>query len=67
MVAIYKDPKGGNVVVNRSGMVVGACRQYTVTTQDERELEGLRQRVKQLQDTLRQYGTEVYRIKPFHL
>ena len=60
MVAIYRDPKGDKVVVSRT--VVGACRQYTVTTQDERELEGLRQRVKQLQDTLKQYGSEVEAI-----
>ena len=59
MVAIYRDPKGENVVVTGSRMVVGAPRQYTVTTQDERELEGLRQRLKHLQDTVKHYGSEV--------
>lgn len=59
MVAIYRDPKGKNVVMSGSGVVVGAPHQYTVTTRDERELEGLRQRLKHLEDTLKQYGSEV--------
>ena len=57
MVGIYRDPNGENVIV--SGKGVGGCHQYTITSHDERELEGLRQRVKQLQDTLKEYGNEV--------
>ena len=52
MVAVYRDPKGEDVDS-------GTPHQYTVTTQDERELEGLRQRLKHLQDTLKHHGSEV--------
>ena len=54
MVALYRDPDGDTIV-----SASGTAQHYTVTSEDELKLESLRQRIKELQSSLKESGVEV--------
>lgn len=49
MVALYRDPDGDTIVSTSESI-----QQYTVTSEDDLKLESLRQRVKELQASLKE-------------
>lgn len=57
IVALYRDPDGENIT--SAAVRVGSTHRYTITSQGERKLETLRQRVRELQASLKQFGHEV--------
>ena len=61
MVALYRDPDGENI--KATAIVTGSSNTYTVTTRHEHNLEGLRQRIRELEASLKQCGNEVFHLQ----
>ena len=60
MVALCRDPDGENI--KTTATIAGSSNTYTVTTRDEHNLEALRQRIRELEASIKQCESEVCEI-----